>query len=76
MAAEVARRVAEQGLKAHHALGCRILTPDGTAWVLETNTIPGFTGHSLVPKAAAAAGVDFPTLCDRLVRMALQRAGR
>jgi len=83
MAAEVARRVAEQGLKAHHAMGCRdlsrtdfILTPDGTAWVLETNTIPGFTGHSLVPKAAAAAGVDFPTLCDRLVRMALQRAGR
>ncbi|HET6427006.1 MAG TPA: D-alanine--D-alanine ligase [Phycisphaerae bacterium] len=81
--ADVARCVSEAGSKAHAALGCRdlsrtdfLLTSDGTPWVLETNTIPGFTSHSLVPKAAAAAGVDFPTLCDRLVRMALHRAGR
>lgn len=34
-------------------------------WVLEVNTIPGFTDHSLVPKAAAKAGIDFGELCER-----------
>lgn len=37
-------------------------------WVLEINTIPGFTDHSLVPKAAARAGIEFVELCDRIVR--------
>jgi len=37
-------------------------------WILEVNTIPGFTDHSLIPKAAAHQGTDFPTLCDRIVR--------
>ena len=37
-------------------------------WVLEINTIPGFTDHSLLPKAAARIGIDFVTLCDRIVR--------
>lgn len=37
-------------------------------WVLEVNTVPGFTDHSLLPKAAARRGIDFPTLCDRIVR--------
>jgi len=37
-------------------------------WVLEINTIPGFTDHSLLPKAAARLGIDFATLCDRIVR--------
>jgi len=41
-------------------------------YVLEINTMPGFTGHSLVPKAAAKAGIDFVTLCDKLARMALR----
>lgn len=37
-------------------------------WVLEVNTIPGFTDHSLLPKAAARFGLDFPALCERIVR--------
>ncbi len=37
-------------------------------WVLEINTIPGFTDHSLLPKAAARRGIDFPALCDRIVQ--------
>ena len=41
--------------------------------VLEINTIPGMTGTSLLPMAAAAVGVDFPELCDRLLRMARLR---
>jgi D-alanine-D-alanine ligase len=46
------------------------LRPDGEALVLEMNTIPGFTPTSLLPKAAAAAGMDFPALCDRIMRTA------
>ena len=70
-------------LAAHRALGCRdfsradfILTAQGVPYVLEVNTIPGFTSHSLLPKAAAAAGIPFDELCDRMVQMALARAGR
>lgn len=65
----------------HAACGCRhlsrvdFLVDEGhRPWVLEINTIPGFTSHSLVPKSAAHAGLDFPTLCDRLARLAV-RAG-
>jgi D-alanine-D-alanine ligase len=40
-------------------------------WVLEVNTIPGMTDHSLVPKAAARAGIDFAELCDRAMHACL-----
>ena len=43
-------------------------------WLLEVNTIPGFTDHSLVPKAAARAGIGFPELCEQLVVTKLQPA--
>ncbi|MCX6995724.1 MAG: D-alanine--D-alanine ligase, partial [Kiritimatiellaeota bacterium] len=39
-------------------------------FVLELNTIPGFTETSLLPKAARAAGLDFSGLCDRIMRRA------
>jgi D-alanine-D-alanine ligase len=68
---------------AHQALGCRdlsrvdvMLDCDDVPQVLEINTIPGFTSHSLVPKAAARAGLPFPRLCERLVTMALRRSDR
>jgi D-alanine-D-alanine ligase len=67
-------------LRAHDCLGCRdlarvdlILTENGELFVLEVNTIPGFTETSLVPQAARAAGIEFPDLCARLVQMALAR---
>lgn len=67
-------------LRAHRALGCRdlsrtdfILDEAGQAWALETNTIPGFTSHSLLPKAAAAAGMSFADLCERLIELAIDR---
>lgn len=47
-----------------------ILDEQGTPWFLEVNTMPGFTDHSLLPKAAAHAGIPMPQLCDRLVRLA------
>jgi D-alanine-D-alanine ligase len=49
------------------------LSEDGRPYLLEGNTLPGFTATSLVPKAAAAAGIDFETLCTRLVEAALDR---
>lgn len=52
-----------------------ILDGSGTPWLLEVNTMPGFTSHSLVPKAAAHAGMDMPTLCSRLVEMAIRDGG-
>lgn len=39
----------------------------GKDWVLEANTVPGMTDHSLVPMAAAARGIDFATLCVRIL---------
>lgn len=46
------------------------LTPDGTPYVLELNSIPGFTATSLLPKAAQAAGIGFSELCCRIMEMA------
>lgn len=74
-------RVQMAGLAAFKALGCRdfsrvdiMLDEKGHAFVLEVNTIPGFTEKSLLPKAAAAAGISFEALCDRIIRFALERA--
>lgn len=50
-----------------------IVTADGP-FVLETNTIPGLTGTSLLPQAARAAGLSFPALLDRLLELALAKA--
>jgi len=79
----VTRNLQAAGLKAHQVLGCRdfsrvdfILDGNAVPWVLEVNTIPGFTSHSLLPKAAAAAGISFEQLCDRIVRLAMDRSGR
>jgi D-alanine-D-alanine ligase len=66
-------------LKAHRALKLsgysRIdfrLDEEGTFWCLEANTLPGMTAASLFPKGAAAAGISFPRLCDRLCRLAIE----
>jgi D-alanine-D-alanine ligase len=47
---------------------------DRGPWFLEINTMPGFTDHSLVPKAARHAGMPMEDLVTRLVRAALGRA--
>jgi D-alanine-D-alanine ligase len=48
---------------------CRV-SEDGAPYVLELNSIPGFTETSLLPKAAAHAGMSFPALCDRIMSIA------
>jgi D-alanine-D-alanine ligase len=64
-------------LRAFHALklrGCaRIdfrMTDDGSLFCLEANTLPGMTQTSLIPQAAAAAGIQFPELCERIAMIA------
>jgi D-alanine-D-alanine ligase len=47
------------------------LSPEGRMYVLEINTIPGFTETSLLPKAAQAAGHSFKVLCERIMEMAM-----
>lgn len=68
----------ELAVKAHRALECTgvsrtdlIQDENGEFWVLETNTLPGMTATSLLPDAARAAGMDFPTLCKNMVAAAL-----
>jgi D-alanine-D-alanine ligase len=77
LSAEKTSEMQALALKTFEVLGCRgfgrvdfRMTPEGELFVLELNTIPGFTSHSLLPKAAAAAGIDFPALCDRIIRSA------
>ena len=78
---ELARRIQELALRAHHALRLRdysrvdfILDGSGTPWCLEANALPGMTSTSLLPQAAAAAGIPFADLCDRIVRLARDRS--
>lgn len=47
------------------------LTDDGVPYVLELNSIPGFTETSLLPKAARAAGIEFAELCEKIARLAI-----
>ena len=78
--AEIRTCVAEAALACFDALGCRdfarvdfILTEEGTAYALEINTIPGFTTHSLLPKAAARTGLSMSQLCLGIVRASFSR---
>ena len=50
-----------------------IVRPNGDPVVLEVNTLPGMTETSLLPKAAAAAGLGYAELCQRMVELALSR---
>ncbi len=64
-------------LDAYRAVGCRGVTrvdfrvsPLGRCYVLELNTSPGFTSHSLVPKAGMKTGLTFAGVCDRILSCA------
>jgi len=73
----MSQELSESALEVYRVLGCRGFgrvdyraSPDGSIYVLELNTIPGFTETSLLPKAAAACGIDFAELCDRIMNLA------
>jgi len=77
----VLEEIQSLSLKAHQALGCRDFSRvdwmvdevTHQPYALEVNTIPGFTDHSLLPKAAQRAGIAFGQLCQRIVDMTLSR---
>jgi D-alanine-D-alanine ligase len=73
-----AREAQELARKAFNALKLRgyaridfRMTDDGSFFCLEANTLPGMTQTSLIPQAAAVAGIPFPELCERIVHLAL-----
>jgi D-alanine-D-alanine ligase len=75
---EAAEKVQQQALQAFKALKLRgyaridfRLTTEGEFYCLEANTLPGMTELSLIPQGAAAMGIGFPELCERIVKLAL-----
>ena len=80
--AAVTQKAQQMALRAHRALGCEgmsrvdMFAHEGEIMLLEVNTIPGLTPGSLLPKAAAAAGIDFPELVNRIIQGALRRERR
>lgn len=76
----VLAEVQKLSVKAHESLGCRHFSrvdwlvdrKTHQPYALEVNTIPGFTDHSLLPKAAARAGYGFPELCQKIIGLAYE----
>ena len=75
----VGEKIQRQTAQLAKAMGVRhlaradyMLDDDGTPWFLEINTLPGFTDHSLVPKAARHVGMDMSALCAKLVGLAIR----
>lgn len=79
VSAEIAEEARRLALAAHRALKLNgysradfRLDAEGRLWCLEVNTLPGMTATSLLPQSAAAVGIDFDELCERICRLALQ----
>ncbi|MBA3883950.1 MAG: D-alanine--D-alanine ligase [Chthoniobacterales bacterium] len=77
---ELTQEIQDLALRAHRSLGLQVysrvdvmLPEQGAATVLEINTIPGMTETSLLPEMAAAAGINYPTLCARIIELSLER---
>ncbi len=74
---DLLREIQEVSVRGYEALGCEgqaradLILHDHQPYLLEINTIPGMTSHSLLPKAATRAGMDFPELCERILLSAL-----
>ena len=83
VSAEIAREAQALALVAHDALRLSCysradfrLDPNGGLWCLEVNTLPGMSPGSLLPQSAAAAGIPFDELCERICRGALEEPER
>jgi len=79
---DVAGHVQALGLQAHRALKLAAysrvdfrMDPQGGLWCLEVNTLPGLTAGSLLPQSAAAVGIGFEALCERICRAAAPPRG-
>jgi len=72
------RQIRQMALKAFQSLGCQgwgrvdlMMDEHGQPWLLEVNTVPGMTSHSLVPMAAKAAGIEFDDLVLSILEASL-----
>ena len=79
---EQTEKIQNLAVRVHRALKLDVysrvdfrMDSDGRFWCLEVNTLPGLTEASLLPRAAAAVGISFPELCERICRGALARHG-
>lgn len=79
VSAQVEEKLRAAALKVHRLLGLSvysrsdfILTGDETPWFLEINTLPGMTPTSLLPQEAAAVGIDYPELCERILKASME----
>jgi len=77
------KQIQDLALRAHRALGLQvysrvdvILSESGEPFVLEANTIPGMTEASLLPEAAAAAGINYVDLCVHIIELSRARTKR
>jgi D-alanine-D-alanine ligase len=80
---KIVKQIGDMARRTFRVLGCegaaRIdfrITPKGRPYVLEINTVPGMTETSLLPMAAAEAGINYDRLVEWILRSALSRAGR
>ncbi len=80
---ELARTAQEYGVRAHKVLQLSgysrsdmIIDADNRIFILETNTIPGMTQTSLLPQSAAAHGLDYPVLLERLIELGMAAKGK
>ena len=73
------QKVQDIAIRAHQVLGCSgysrtdmmLKQGNGTIYILETNTLPGLTKNSLLPKAAQTAGLTLSQLLDKIIEVSL-----
>lgn len=77
---ELTKRLQNYAVQGYHALGLEsyarldfIVTEDEKIYCLEANTLPGMTPTSLIPQEAAVLGMDYPALCEELIRVSLKK---
>lgn len=77
---ELTKKMQQVAVDACNAVGCSpyaradiMMDASGNIYCLEVNTLPGMTETSLVPREAAAIGIDFPHLCEKIIEMSLEK---
>ena len=80
ISSELTRRLQDYAVQGYRALGLEsyarldfIVTDDEKIYCLEANTLPGMTPTSLIPQEAKVLGMDYPTLCEELIRISLKK---
>lgn len=76
---ETVRKISDLAVRAYKSIGCKglsridfFLSEDNQPYVIEVNTSPGMTATSLFPDAAKAAGISFPDLIEKLIKLAFE----